>query len=65
MLTATKEHSVFLLLKVEGNEKGGGSGSRLLVRIGYRTVAIDVCLLFNVAVVFSATYFRILFVKRN
>jgi hypothetical protein len=33
------------------------------VRRWYRTVAIDVCLLFNVVVVFSLTYFRFLFVK--
>jgi hypothetical protein len=41
-------------LKVVGNEKGGGSGLGRLatVRRCFRTVAIDVCLLFNVAVVF-------------
>jgi hypothetical protein len=33
------------------------------VRKWYRTVAIDVCLLFNVVVVFSYTYFHFLFVK--
>jgi hypothetical protein len=31
----------------------------------YRTVAIDVGLFFYEAVVFSATYFRFLFVKLN
>jgi hypothetical protein len=44
-------------------KKEGGVGKQAIVRIGYRTVAIDVCLLFNVAVVFSATYFCFLFVK--
>jgi hypothetical protein len=37
------------------NEKGQEAG--------YRTAAIDVCLLFNVAVVFSSKYFRFLFVE--
>ncbi len=32
-------------------------------RILFRTVAIDVCLIFNVAVVCSSKYFRFLFVK--
>jgi hypothetical protein len=45
-------------MKKEGGREAGYCG------IGYRTVAIDVCLLFNV-VVFSATYFRFLFVKLN
>jgi hypothetical protein len=31
-------------------------------RIWFRTVAIDVCFIFNVTVVFSSTYFRFLFV---
>jgi hypothetical protein len=35
------------------------------VRRLYRTVVIDVSLFFYEAVVFSATYFRILFVKLN
>ncbi len=52
-------------LKIVGNEKGGGVGKQATDRIGYRTVAIDVCLLFNVVVVFSATYFCFLFVKLN
>ena len=34
-------------------------------RIGYGTVVIDVCLLFNGPVVFFATYFRFLLVKLN
>jgi hypothetical protein len=34
-------------------------------RIGYGTVVIDVCLLFNGPVVFFAMYFRFLFVKPN
>jgi hypothetical protein len=29
----------------------------------YRTVAVDVCLLFNLILVFSLKYFRFLFVK--
>ncbi len=35
-------------LKVVGNEKGGGSRSKLLLGYGFgpRTVAIDVCLIF-------------------
>ncbi len=33
------------------------------VRIWFRTVAIDVCLIFNVVVVFSSKYFRFMFVK--
>jgi hypothetical protein len=35
------------------------------VRRLYQTVVIVVCLFFYEAVVFSATYFRILFVKLN
>jgi hypothetical protein len=35
------------------------------VRRLYRTVAIDVCLFFYKADVFSATYFRFLFVELN
>jgi hypothetical protein len=34
-------------------------------RIGYGTVVIDVCLLFNGPVLFFATYFRFLLVKLN
>jgi hypothetical protein len=45
--------------------KKEGVGKQATVRIGYRTVAIDVCLLYNVAVVFSATYFRFLCVQLN
>ncbi len=45
--------------------KKEGGREAATVRIGYPTVAIDVCSLFNVAVVFSATYFRFLFVKLN
>jgi hypothetical protein len=42
------------------NEGGWGAGkcSKMVL-----TVAIDVYLLFNVAVVFSSKYFRFLFVK--
>ena len=40
-------------------------GSLATDRIGYGTVVIDVCLLFNGPVVFSATYFRFLLVKLN
>jgi hypothetical protein len=50
-------------LKVVGNEKSGGVRKQATVRIGNRTMAIDVCLLFNVAIVFCATCFRFLFVK--
>jgi hypothetical protein len=50
-------------LKVVGNEKGGGVKKQATDRIWFRTVAIDVCLIFNVAAVFSSTYFRFLFVK--
>jgi hypothetical protein len=42
-----------------------GVGNRYTDRIGYRTVVIDVCLLFNGPVVFSARYFRFLLVKLN
>jgi hypothetical protein len=45
-------------MKKEGDREAGYC-------LGYRTVAIDVCLVFNVAVVFSETYFRFLFVKLN
>ncbi len=34
-------------------------------RIGYGTVVIDVCLLFNGLVIFFATYFLFLLVKLN
>ncbi len=50
-------------LKVVGNEKGGGVKKQATVRIWFRTVAIDVCLIFNVVVVFSTTNFRFLFVN--
>jgi hypothetical protein len=33
------------------------------VRRWFRTVAINVCLTFNVAIVFSSKYFRFLFVQ--
>ena len=44
-------------MKNEGVEKLAS------VRSLYRTMAIDVCLFFYEAVVFSATYFRFRFVK--
>jgi hypothetical protein len=44
------------------NEGGREAGN---FRRLYRTVAMDVCLFFYEAVVFSATYFRFLFVKLN
>jgi hypothetical protein len=50
-------------LRVVGNEKGGGVKKQATVRIWFRTVVTDVCLIFNVAVIFSSTYFRFLFVK--
>jgi hypothetical protein len=34
-------------------------------RIGYGTVVIDVCLLFNGPVIFFVTYFHFLLVKLN
>jgi hypothetical protein len=43
-------------MKMEGGQEAG-------YRLWFGTVAIDVCLIFNVAVVFSSTYFRFLFVK--
>ncbi len=39
-----------------GNEKGGGTGGWLLFGRWFRTVAIDVCLHFNVAVVLSSKF---------
>jgi hypothetical protein len=41
----------------------GGVGKLASVRWWYRAVGIDVCLLFNVVVVFSLTYFPFLSVK--
>jgi hypothetical protein len=46
--------------KVVGNRKIRGVGNLATVRRWFRTVAIDDCLNFNVAVVFSSTYFRLL-----
>jgi hypothetical protein len=40
-----------------------GFGMLASVRRWFRTEAIDVCLLFNVTIVFSSIYFRFLFVK--
>jgi hypothetical protein len=40
-----------------------GVGKLASVRRWFWTVAIDVCLIFNVAVVFSCKYFRFLFVQ--
>jgi hypothetical protein len=40
-----------------------GVGRLTTVRRCFQTVVIDVCLLTNVAVAFSSTYFRFLFVK--
>ncbi len=42
-----------------------GVGSLATDRIGYRTVVIDVCFLFDGPVVFSATYFHFLWLKLN
>jgi hypothetical protein len=42
-----------------------GVGSLATDRIGYGTVVIDVCLIFNGPVVSFATYFRFLLVKLN
>ncbi len=43
--------------------KNEGVGRLATVQRWFRTVVIDVCLLFNVAVVFSSKYFHFLFVK--
>jgi hypothetical protein len=43
--------------------KNEGVGKLASVRRWYQTLAINVCLLFNVVVVFSLAYFRFLFVK--
>jgi hypothetical protein len=43
----------------------GGNVAMDSDRMGHRTVVINVCLLFNGAVVFFATYFRFLLVKLN
>jgi hypothetical protein len=43
--------------------KNEGSQEAASARRWFWTVAIDVCLFFNVAVVFSSKYFRFLFVK--
>ena len=51
------------LSKVVTNEKRRGVEKLASVRRLFRTVAIAVCLLFNVAVIFSSKYFRFLFVK--
>jgi hypothetical protein len=42
-----------------------GVGSLATDRIGYGTVVIDVCLLFNGPIVFFAMYFSFLLVKLN
>ena len=52
-------------IKGSGYRKMRGVGNLYTDTIGYRTVVIDVCLLFNGPVVFSATYFRFLLVKLN
>jgi hypothetical protein len=43
--------------------KNEGVGKLANVRRWFQTVAINVCLIFNVAVVFSSKYFRFLFVQ--
>jgi hypothetical protein len=53
------------LFKGSGYRKMIGVGNLYTDTIGYRTVVIDVCLLFNGPVVFSAIYFRFLLVKLN
>jgi hypothetical protein len=40
-----------------------GFGKLASVRRWFRTVVMDVCLLFNVAIDFSSKYFRFLFVN--
>jgi hypothetical protein len=60
-LGALKSYMIKTTSKVVGNEKGGGSRSRLLNMVSDRG---NRCLLiFNVAFVFSSMYFRFLFVK--
>jgi hypothetical protein len=43
--------------------KRDGGRKQATFRRWFRTVAIDICLVFNVPVVFSSTYFRFLLVK--
>jgi hypothetical protein len=52
-----------LTLKGSGLGKGRGIGKQATFKRWFRTGAIDVCLVFNVPVVFSSTYFPFLFVK--
>ncbi len=56
-----------LFSKLKGSDQWKMRGVEKLanVRRLYRTVAMDVCLFFYEVVVFSATYFRFLFVKLN
>jgi hypothetical protein len=51
------------LSKVVTNEKRRGVEKLASVRRWYRTVVIDVCLLFNLVLIFSLKNFRFLFVK--
>ncbi len=50
-------------LKGSGYRKITGVWDLATVRRWFQTVAIDVCFIFNVAVVCSSKYFRFLFVK--
>jgi hypothetical protein len=54
-----------LILEVVGYEKVGWVGRLANVPRWFKTIAIDVCLLFNVVVVFSSTYFCFRFVKNS
>ncbi len=53
----------FYTFKGSDQWKMRGIGKLASVRKWFRTVAIHVCLIFNVPVVFSSKYFRFLFVQ--
>ncbi len=62
-LSSTDTGAKILGFKGSDQWKMRGIGKLVSVRRWYRTVAIDVCLLFYLVVGFSETYFRFLFVK--
>jgi hypothetical protein len=53
------------MLKGSGSRKIRGVGNLATVSRWFQDVAIDVCLIFNVAIICSSKYFRFLFVKLN
>ncbi len=59
----TRRRNLNICLKGSGKRKIRVVGNLATVRRWFRTVAIHVCLIFNVAVVFSSMYFCFLFVK--